>query len=264
MDIIIFGGQSNMKEQTECLSENKVVENAFEYKFLSDSFVPLKNPVGEDIGYDFKETFVYKKDSDFKTWIETTALGSACYGYTNMVPQFCRKYIEITGEKILAVHAAKGSTMVKEWLPPDKRFEVFIRKLTSAKEKLINKGETIGKIYFVWLQGESDAIFETSKAEYKEMLTKLNLILKENIGINKFGIIRVGRFTNDSRDDEIINAQSEICNENEDFLMLTEIATELNKQKEYMNPEVAGHYSAKGLEKLGFEAAKTLGNYRIK
>ena len=251
-----------MQGQTECLSENKVVENAFEYKFLSDSLVPLKNPVGEDIGYDFKETFVYTNGSDFKTWVETTALGSACYGYTNMVPEFCRKYIEVTGEKVLAVHAAKGSTTVGEWLPSDKRHEIFMKKLTSAKEKLIKTGETVGKIYFVWLQGESDALFSVSKLEYKLRLTKLKELLKENIGIDKFGIIRVGRFANDSRDDEIINAQSEICKENEDFLMLTEIATELNTQKEYMNPEVVGHYSAKGLEKLGFEAAKTLGNYR--
>lgn len=253
-----------MQGQTERLSENEVVENAYEYKFLSDSLIPLKNPVGENIGYDFKETCVFTKRSDFKTWVETTALGSACYNYTNIVPEFCRKYIAITGEKVLAVHAAKGSTTVKEWLPEDKRHKVFMKKLTSAKEKLIKTGEPIGKIYFVWLQGESDALFSVSKAEYKERLKELNRLLKENVGIDKFGVIRVGRFANDSRDDEIINAQSEICKENEDFLMLTEIATELNTNKEYMNPEAAGHFNAKGLEKLGFEAAKTLGNYRIK
>ena len=43
--------------------------------------------------------------------------------------------------------------------------------------------------------------------------------------------------------------------------MLTEIATELNEQEEYMNPYVKGHYSAKGLEKLGYEAGKSLGNF---
>ena len=39
--------------------------------------------------------------------------------------------------------------------------------------KLEKSFETIGKIYFVWLQGESDAIFETSKAEYKEKYENL-------------------------------------------------------------------------------------------
>ena len=51
-DIIIFGGQSNVEGQTEVLSECEVVEGAFEYKFIGDSLVPLKNPVGEDIRYD--------------------------------------------------------------------------------------------------------------------------------------------------------------------------------------------------------------------
>ena len=40
--------------------------------------------------------------------------------------------------------------------------------------------------------------------------------------------------------------------------MLTDIATELNKQNKYMNPYVRGHYSAKGLEVLGSVAAETL------
>ena len=69
----------------------------------------------------------------------------------------------------------------------------------------------------------------------------------------------MGRFTNDERDLEIISAQTEVCAENSDFLMLTEIATELNAQNEYMNPFVSGHYSAKGLEKLSIDAGNTLG-----
>ena len=73
-----------------------------------------------------------------------------------------------------------------------------------------------------------------------------------------FGIIRVGRFTNDDRDTEIISAQDEICREDESFEMLTDIATELNQIDEYMNPYVKGHYSAKGLELLGSSAAKAL------
>ena len=40
--------------------------------------------------------------------------------------------------------------------------------------------------------------------------------------------------------------------------MLTRIATELNLDAQYMNPEAKGHYSAEGLMKLGDEAARTL------
>ena len=51
-DVIIFGGQSNMQGQSERLSENVPVKSALEYRLLTDSLVPLSNPVGEDIRYD--------------------------------------------------------------------------------------------------------------------------------------------------------------------------------------------------------------------
>ena len=46
--------------------------------------------------------------------------------------------------------------------------------------------------------------------------------------------------------------------------MLTKIATDLNDSLEYMNPFVAGHYSAKGLEKIGAESGKILGEFVVK
>ena len=113
-------------------------------------------------------------------------------------------------------------------------------------------------IFFVWLQGESDAVAGVKKENYKADLHRLCNALKADLGIDHFGIIRVGRFTNDARDIEIISAQDEICREDPDFLMLTDLATTLNQSKENMHPTIKGHYSAKGLEHLGCEAAKTL------
>ena len=114
------------------------------------------------------------------------------------------------------------------------------------------------RIFFVWLQGESDAISGMTKEDYKAAMHVLCDALKADLGIDLFGIIRVGRFTNDARDLEIIAAQDEMCREDKSFVMLTDIATELNQNPEYMNPRVKGHYSAKGLELLGSMAAETL------
>ncbi|MBR3895125.1 MAG: hypothetical protein IKJ35_08280 [Clostridia bacterium] len=47
MDVIIFSGQSNMQGQSERLSENDVVNDAYEYKWLTDELLPLQNPVGK-------------------------------------------------------------------------------------------------------------------------------------------------------------------------------------------------------------------------
>lgn len=261
MDIIIFGGQSNMQGQTECLSDMTPVQNAFEYKWLDDKLAELKNPIGENIRYDKTPGEFFVQGMNGKTWRDMHVLGAACYGHTNMVPKFCEAYLKGRQEEtqVVAVHAAKGSTKIEEWLPGTEGYRFLTGKAQGAITYVQNAGIEIGHIYFVWLQGESDAIAGHSKALYKARMLCLKNALKRDLGIEKFGVIRVGRFTNDDRDLEIINAQSEICKEDEDFLMLTEIATELNKQPLYMNPNVKGHYSALGLETLGSAAGAYLG-----
>ena len=257
MDVIIFSGQSNMQGQSECLTENDVVNDAYEYKWLNDELLPLKNPVGENITYFMDRGDDVTPETNIPSWLKEHALGAACYGNTNLVPSFCRTYTDITKRQVLAVHAAKGSTRISEWLPEAPIYDVLIRKARGAIQK-VNPERT----FFVWLQGESDAIASVAKDDYKADLHVLCDALKADLGINLFGIIRVGRFTNDDRDLEIISAQDEICREDEDFVMLTDIATELNQKDEYMNPNIKGHYNAKGLELLGNAAAKTLGKIK--
>lgn len=247
-----------MQGQTECLSENNVVAGAFEYKYLDDDIVPLKNPVGENITFGGEVGFYFMPDTSIACWLDTHVLGAACYGHTNLVPEFCRSYIAETGNKVLAVHAAKGSTTIAQWMPNTPGYNMLKCKVLAAKSKAAEL-DFVDHIYFVWLQGESDAIAGNSKTYYKSQITTLADALKEDLGIDKFTIIRVGHFTNDERDLEIIAAQDEICKEHHDFLMLTEMAVKLNAVSEYMNPNVAGHYSAKGLEKLGADAGKALG-----
>lgn len=260
MDIIIFCGQSNMQGQSEALTSAEIVPDCYEYKFLTDEIVSLKNPVGEDITFDNTQGYRLDDGIVLQKWLDAHVTGSSCYGNTNLVPEFCREYTKATGNQVLAVHIAKGSTAIAEWLPGTAGYQIIVKKAGAAIAKVKSKKDLNG-IFFVWLQGESDAIFGNNKSYYKERIAELNQALKKDLGTQKFGIIRVGRFTNDERDLEIISAQDEICHENEDFLMLTDIATQLNEQSEYMNPYVRGHYSAKGLEKLGAEAGKSLANY---
>lgn len=267
IDVLIFGGQSNMQGQTECLSETEVVEGAYEYKWLTDEVIPLSNPVGENVRFDGMRDCITAQQLSKKPLVEVletyVLLASWCEN-TNLVPSFCRAYLSrIKGEdkKVLAVHTAKGSTRIDEWLPGTKGYRALLEKSMAAIEK-IKENYEIAHIFFIWLQGESDAIAGVRKQEYKEKLGLLNEALRTDLCIQKFGIIRVGRFTNDDRDWEIINAQNEMCEEQTEFLMLTDIATQLNRKSEYMNPTVAGHYSARGLEVLGTEAGKALGIYK--
>ena len=249
-----------MQGQSEDLTSTEIVPNSYEYRYLADKIVPLKNPVGEDITYNKTQGYRFNNGTSQREWLNSHVTGSSCYGYTNLVPEFCRAYTEISGNQVLAIHIAKGSTVIGDWMPGTAGYYIIVEKSLAAITSVKSK-EDVNCIYFIWLQGESDAIYGNSKDYYKEKIIELNEALKKDVGIKKFGIIRVGRFTNDERDLEIISAQDEICIENNDFIMLTDIATKLNEQSEYMNPYVRGHYSAKGLEKLGFEAGKTLASY---
>ena len=251
IDILIFGGQSNMQGETECLpSPNDPVENALEYKYLSNSLVPLVHPVGEDI--------------------EDGLLWGADKGFGSLLPDFCRAYVANTGKTVVAIHAARGATMVSEWLKGTPRYDCALKKVQGGIEAAKQLGE-IDKIYYIWLQGESDAIFRTSGEDYKKMLTAYKNDLKVDMGIHKFGIIEVGYFCGTVRwlqdrtkdegrmDDEIImTAQEQIVEEDNDFVMLTQICKDLSLNAEYINPFADGHYNNKAMARIGQEAGTAL------
>ena len=255
MDLLIFCGQSNMQGQSDRLSDANIVPNAYEYKFLSDEVVPLKNPVGEDITFNHEKGYVFQKGSAPSDWWNTHCTGSACYGHTNMVPSFCKVYTEKTGREVLAVHVAKGNTEIAYWMPGGAGYDILIKKVNAAKKHLEPE-----RILLVWHQGGKDMLLGHKKDYYKEKIVKLCEILKRELGIERFGIISYSRFAHDERDFEIINAHNEVCKENKDFLMLTDIALKLSEEPENLNPFVEDHFSAIGLEKLGAAAAETLAN----
>lgn len=257
-DLIIFGGQSNMQGQTERRMGDEPVAGALEYRFLTDSLIPLQNPTGEDIRYDGTEGFPFGMPGT-DNWHGQMALGSAVYGYTSMLPFFCRAYREAAGTDVAAVHGAKGATQINYWL--GEGYEMFVRKSTAAIAKVEGERGEIGRKYMVWLQGESDAIAGVMKDDYKKQLSEFAHKLKDELAIDRFGIIRVGCYTMDERDWEIINAQEELCAEDELFVMLTRVCSDYctkEEYKEYLNAEAHGHYSAVGLEKIGELAGKAL------
>ena len=251
-----------MQGQSECLSESLAVAGASEYKWLTDTLVPLCNPVGEDVRYDGGAGWRFDVGSSAEDWLREHVLGSACYGHTNLVPAFCRAYLSATKHEVVAVHTAKGSTEIKQWLPGTPGYDAIVQKSLAAMRKAEESAE-IGHVYFVWLQGESDAIFSCSKSEYMQKLLVLQQALEKDVHIDAFGIIRVGRFTGDARDDEIIGAQTEVCAAHSQFIMLSTLTEQLEKDPGCMNPYVGGHFGARGLELLGADAGKKLGEYCV-
>ena len=240
-DFIIFGGQSNMQGQTESVDNFDTCENLYEYKLLTDELVELKNPVGEDIG---------------------ELLLASHLGHGSLVPYFAKEYSTVTGKSVVAVHVAKGATVVSQWLKDSdegkQRYAKTVEKIRGALKKA-----TAGKKYYVWLQGESDALASTSEEEYCKRLTQFKNDIKKDIGIDKFFIIKVGYFASNygrSEDDEtIMRAQERLEKEDEDFVILTDITVKFSLDSKYINPEAVGHYNNEAMKIIGQTAGRKAG-----
>lgn len=254
-DLIIFSGQSNMEGEAERFpDDNAPIDGALEYRYLEDRLVPLRHPCGENITYNGKVFLPRHRDGWGTT--QSCALLSAWRKRTNPAPFLCDSYVKATGRKVIAVHAAKGATTIEYWLPEGEGYKMLCKKAKKAIE-LTNPEH----IYFVWLQGESDAIAKKPKDIYKKQMVELYENLNAQLGVEKFGNILVGRFTMEDSDFEIINAQKEVCRENENFIMLTEITETIIYDSQYMNPEAFGHYGLKGQQLIGDLAGKKLAEY---
>lgn len=238
MDIIIFGGQSNMVGQTSHVPEDlRPVAGAMEYKLKTHAYEPLQHPVGEHY---------------------EPLLEAACFGMGSLVPDFVDVYRKYRKVLVAAVHAAQGATDIDEWAPDTERYRFAKEKINDCLHTC--QPEPIEHRYYVWLQGESDAIRELSEDAYLEKLIAYKNALKADFGIEKFGIIRVGYFCYSTpwKDEAIMRAQERACQIDEDFLMLTRITAKLSFDKRYLNPYASGHYDNSGLAVIAAESARTL------
>ena len=256
VDVLLFGGQSNMQGQTECCpADNEPIEGALEYRFLTDELVPLCHPVGEDIG-----------DS-----LSGCVLKGAHEGHGSLVPDACRAYVEKTGRRVIALHMACGGTRIDEWLRGTRRFYYTVDKIKAGLAKIRETYE-VGHIAYLWLQGESDAIERNSTEVYVERMTAFKNDLKREIGVEIFGIIKVGYFcrtvswmrpamdeeTGRLADEAIMEGQERLVREDPDFVMLTRICPEISLQGRWINPFEEGHYNNAAMTVIGTEAAKAL------
>ncbi len=259
VDLLIFGGQSNMQGQTECLPEpNEPVMGALEYRFLTDELIPLRHPAGEDVAAASGET----------------VLKGAHLGHGSLIPDACRAYLEATGRKAVALHVACGGTCIHEWLRGTERFAVAMAKMKAGIAKAKESYE-VGRIAYLWLQGESDAIDGCAGEVYRERMTAFKEDLKKEVGIELFGIIKVGYFcrtvgwlrcrydegSGRAVDEIIMEAQEKLAETDPDFVMLTRVCPELSLDPNRINPYEEGHYNNAAMTVIGAEAGKALAEF---
>lgn len=252
MDIIIFGGQSNMQGASYSVPENNApVDGAVEYKWIENRTVPMQHPAGET----------------FSEYILAAAKDGG-----SILPDFCRVYIKDSGREVFAIPAACGNTTVGQWLYGTQRYHYARQKILAG----IEYAKTLGKvehIYYVWLQGESDAVIGTTEEEYIERVIGFKNCLVRDFGIEKFCIIKVGYFcavnkwyrecvaTNEHGklcDEVIMAAQEKLPTLDSDFVMLTDIAPKLSLVDDYKNFDALGHFNNEGYRLIGEAAGAAL------
>ncbi len=237
VDVILFSGQSNMRGKGSSTAVNvaQTAGTAYEYKASSNSLVSLQNPVEGADG-------------------------------TNLVPSFCKKYVEKTGRKVVAVHLSFDATAINGFIQGTDIYNQLVDKYNKAIACVQNNGYTVGKRFYVFLQGEWDVVkgSDATTEQYKERFLNMHNGLKRDLGIQFCGLIYSGHLGHDydstqaSRFTVINNAQKQLVNENSDIYLATDITVGMSMDNESMVDDY--HYGTNAYIKIGESAGNNIGS----
>ncbi|MNB79505.1 hypothetical protein D3C75_262400 [compost metagenome] len=238
VDLFAMSGQSNMQGQSEAAPAPFEIpqHRAYEYKLLTDSLETVKHPFGENID---------------------DLLAQAVNGWGSLSPRFADAYYSTSGTPPLMVGVAKGATVVTDWIG-NTRYAKVVEKVNGAVSRAMSSGLIVRNKYFVWLQGESDGITNTTKQVYKQSFLQLWNALKQDCGFTKCLIIRVAKFY-DYNVIPIIKAQEELSREHDDIVMLTRETGYFTVENGFM--QSIWHYTNSGLDRAGTYAGREAGKY---
>ena len=241
VDLVMFMGQSNMAGRGDYTQATTVpTGHGYEFRAVSD---PTKL---YDIG-----SQAFGKDENNGVINETSKTGS-------MVPALMNSYYNYTGVPIVGVSASMGGKDISFWATNGDALNETITRYNTTKTWLESNGYTIRHNYMVWCQGETDGRLATTIDTYKTKLKELFSEMQKQ-GIEKSMVIRIGNNRDDATlYDNIIKAQTELCAENDDFVMIT---AELAGMAEDGLMKDTAHYKQEGYNIAGADAGKNMAYY---
>ncbi|MFA9375944.1 MAG: sialate O-acetylesterase [Lachnotalea sp.] len=242
VDLIMFMGQSNMSGTGESAKAPVVIDGAgYEFRAISD---PTKL-------YNLTEPFGVNENKTDGVDDEDLKTGS-------LVSSFVNSYYSGAGVPVIAVSASAGGSTLHSWREDGELLPDAVNRYNAAKNWLVDNGYTIRHSYMVWLQGESDGNKQTSKDDYIASIKDSVGVMQEN-GVEKCFIIRIGIRTKEpGMYDTIIEAQTELCRDNGDFILISTKAVEFDAMG-LMRDEV--HYTQGGLNLIGEEGGGNMAYY---
>ncbi len=240
VDLVIFVGQSNMAGRGTA-QEAPIVAEGIGYEFRAVSDPTRLYPVTEPFGVNENNSAI--DDGESKT-------GS-------LVSAFINSYYKYTSVPIVGVSASQGGQSINFWATGSDALNETIARYNAAKEYLIENDYTIRRSFMVWLQGEADALSGMKADVYKAKLIEVFNQMKLH-GVEATMVIRIGeRNYSEEIHDEIIKAQTELCRENEDFVMISGLlaGVPLDEMKDY------AHFTQLTYNAVGADAGKNMAYY---
>lgn len=212
VDLILFMGQSNMAGRGVVNSQHTetapvIINRAgYEFRAITDptKLYPMEEPFGKS-----ENVSGAINDENKKTGGPVVAFTNAYYTHNGNVT-------------VIGVSASEGGTTISQWQPNSNRLNDAINRFNTAKAWLNNNGYRIRNKYVAWCQGESDGDSGTSKTTYKSYFNAMLNALKY-VGVEKCFLFRIGEYNGSSSTDytDIIEAQTELCQEDPDIIMVT-------------------------------------------
>lgn len=244
-DLILFMGQSNMSGAGGNAEEApKLIKGAgYEYRAITqpDELCVLTEPFGEkehNEGY-LDDRGLIPRDG-------------------SLVTSFVNAYYGQTKERVVAVSASRGSAQISSF--NKYLVEDVIDRLENAKRVMTEKRVNIRHIYMVWFQGETDAYAKTPEEQYIGGMQKL-LHTLQPYGVEKCFVIQIGNVT---MEDEIVDTaqmqaiQEKLCETDDNFVLISQCAKEISEPP-YMEDGI--HFTQQGLNLIGEDAGRNMGNY---
>lgn len=244
VDLIFFAGQSNMAGAGGNARYAPTVPEGYGYEFRAISDPTRLYPIQEPFGIN---------ENNLNAIMDPPGAKKG-----SLVSAFIDRYYEETGTPVIAVSASAGATDTKFWMS-DAVVDDFTERYKRAVVWLEGNDYYVRNKYVVWLQGESDAITNGDKEQYKENMDNIIRPMFIN-GVEKVFFITPGRtITRKNYFNEQINAQIELGKESAYYSVATTILSAVST--EYMVDE--WHYNQTVLNLVGSESAKAVAFYTI-
>lgn len=192
-----------------------------------------------------------------------SANGTSYYGY---IPAWLNAYYAVTGRKVCTCYSSNGGTPIANFMKGATYYGAS--KVENTKTALLANNKTIGHIYLVWCQGETDGDQSKTTEYYKTSFRQMLNDLKADCGIEKAFIMRIGQINSGTSEKyrPIIKAQNELAQEYDDIIMASTIfAGALNFKEEDGSTRNlmrdSFHYKPEGYVRAGLEGGSNAGYY---